>query len=579
MKSTKKDPGRWIRLRIVLVGVGFCSVMLVFVGRAVQLHLLKGGLLAQKASDQYEKRDKRFAKRGIIYDRNYEELAASVEVDSICANPKKCGSGKHTAELLATILKTDTKDIYQKLSSSKSFVWIKRNARPDEVSKVKEKGLAGISFIEGTRRFYPNKSLAAQLIGFTGTDGCGLEGLEYTLDSTVKGISTTHTVLKDAFGRSFRSPKNNRTGQDGQNVVLTIDKNIQYITENALSEGVREAGAKSGMAVVVVPATGEILAVANIPTYNPNVFWESECSTWRNRAFSDAFEPGSTFKVFLAVAALETGACTPNSIFYCENGRYKIGRRAIHDMHQFGWLSLQQIVKMSSNIGAAKVGERVGVELLDKTLNAFGFGKKTGVKAPGETAGRLSSHEKWSDMDAAAISFGQGVSVSVLQMAMALSAIANNGILMKPLLVSKITDVTGKVVKHFKPTCVRQAVSACTARAVTRILKTVIAEGGTGVRAALPAYSVAGKTGTAQKADLNRGGYLKDRYIASFVGFAPADDPEIVVVVQIDEPKKEIYGGVVAAPVFQEICGKTLRYMKILPERELMASNQTGTMG
>jgi cell division protein FtsI (penicillin-binding protein 3) len=339
------------------------------------------------------------------------------------------------------------------------------------------------------------------------------------------------------------------------------------------------ANARSGIALVVAPKTGEILAVANVPTYNPNIFSESEPRTWRNRAFSDSFEPGSTFKVFLAAAAIEAGTCTPSSIFFCEQGAYKVGKNTIHDIHSFGWLSLQQIVKVSSNIGAAKVGEKVGEEHFYQMLDKFGFGKKTGVNAPAETAGTLNPYWKWSDIDAASISFGQGVSVSAIQLAMALSAIANDGIMMEPLLIREITNSAGQVVRRFKPTCARQVVSANTANTVIRILKTVTNEGGTGVKAALPGYSVAGKTGTAQKANTKGKGYLKDKYIASFIGLAPTEEPQIAVVVVIDEPEKEIYGGVVAAPVFQKITRETLQYMKILPRGELMVSNQMRRAG
>lgn len=579
MKVKRKTPNKWLRLRMIMVAIGFCLVFVLLVGRAVQLQVCNGVQLAKKAIEQYEKPDREPPNRGTIYDRNYETLAVSIDADSICAYPGKIKSKNSTARKLAHILKTNPNRLLKKIKSSKSFVWIKRHAGPGEVSKIKRLKLEGIDFIKERRRFYPNKSLAAQVVGFTGTDGYGLEGLEYAFDPILKGHAATQTVLKDALGYSFSASQNNDTNTDGCNLVLTIDKNIQYITESALSEGVSMAKAQSGMALVVAPKTGEILAVANVPTYNPNIFWESERHTWRNRAFSDSFEPGSTFKVFLAASAIEAGACTPHCIFFCENGAYEIGKNTIHDIHHFGWLSLQQILKVSSNIGAAKVGEKVGAEYLYKSLKNFGFGIKTGVNAPGETEGKLNSYRNWTEIDAASISFGQGVSVSALQLAMALSAIGNDGILMQPLLIREITDASGKVVQRFKPTYDRRVVSANTAYTVTHILKTVITEGGTGVKAALPEYSVAGKTGTAQKANTKGKGYLKGKYIASFIGLAPAEDPDIVVVVVIDEPEKEIYGGVVAAPVFQKITRETLQYMKIIPKRELMVSDQTRRAG
>ncbi len=579
MKTKRNNPNKWVHFRTLLVATCFCLILIVLMARAAQLQVFNGVRLAQKASDQYEKSNTRLPRRGTIYDRNYEELAVSIDVDSICAYPTKIESKNRTASTLAHILKPGKKTLLKKIDSSKSFVWIKRHAGPTEVSKIKALGLKGIGFIKESRRFYPNKSLAAQIIGFTGTDDYGLEGLEYTCESTLKGSATTQTVFKDALGHSFSASKRNETSTDGCNIVLTIDRNIQYIAENALSEAIRTANAKTGIAIVVSPKTGEILAAANAPAYNPNIFGESGPRVWRNRAFSDSFEPGSTFKVFLAAAAIEAGAGTPNTIFYCENGAYKIGRNTIHDAHRFGWLSLQQIVKVSSNIGAAKVGEKVGAQYLHRILKDFGFGEKTEVNAAEEGVGILKSYRKWTDIDAASICFGQGVSVSALQLAMAVSAIANDGILMKPLLIREITDATGKVVRRFKPTCIRQAVSADTANTVTRILKTVITDGGTGVKAALPEYSVAGKTGTAQKASAMARGYAEGKFIASFIGFAPAEEPEIVVVVVIDEPEKDIYGGVVAAPVFQKITRETLQYMKVLPQGKLMVSTQTRQTG
>jgi cell division protein FtsI (penicillin-binding protein 3) len=287
---------------------------------------------------------------------------------------------------------------------------------------------------------------------------------------------------------------------------------------------------------------------------------------WRNRAITDSFEPGSTFKILLVAAALESGTCTPSSEFYCEEGAYRIGRNVVHDVHPHATLSLQDIVKYSSNIGAAKVGKKVGPAYLYRKLEEFGLGEKVGIDCPGETRGSLRPVGRWTEIDAVAICFGQGVSMSALQLAVAVSTVANGGLLMKPHLVQRITDTQGRTIKSFEPTLLRRVISRENASRLTRMMMRTVEEGGTGVRAAVRGYNAAGKTGTAQKADPAGGGYAADKYIASFVGFAPAENPAIAVLVAIDEPQKEHYGGVVAAPVFRRIVRETLRYLKVPPE-------------
>ncbi|MGA6926835.1 MAG: penicillin-binding protein 2, partial [Desulfosarcina sp.] len=354
----------------------------------------------------------------------------------------------------------------------------------------------------------------------------------------------------------------NLTG--GNNVVLTIDRTIQHIAQKALEASVTGYAAQSGMAVVMVPATGEVLALAQYPFFNPNSYTDFKRESWRNRAITDPFEPGSTMKMFSAAAAIDSGVCSPSTIFFCENGEYRIGRNTIHDTKSHGWLSLQQIVKYSSNIGSVKMAEALGPRQLHDYLSAFGFGQRSGITCPGETAGSLSPFKIWSAIDAGAISFGQGISVSAIQLVAAASAIGNDGVLMKPLLVKSITDRNGRVVKSFAPEPMRRVISVQTAATVRRILKTVITEGGTGVKAALEGYTVCGKTGTAQKID-ESGTYAKGRYLSSFIGLTPADRPELAILVIIDEPKVQTYGGIVAAPAFRQIALETLTYLNIPP--------------
>ncbi len=559
------DETKHIRRRTIIVG-SIISLCFIAIGaKAVYLQTFCSSWLSQKAANQYESSFKSSGKRGTIYDANLRELAVSIDVTSIAAHPPQIIDAKATAKSLSRILKTDRKELARKLSSDKKFVWIKRPVTPKEHQAVQNLKIPGVDFILEHKRFYPNKMLAAQILGFTNIDDIGIEGLEYYYDSYLRGTTSNFTVLKDALGRGFEAEKNWISNYSGNNLILTIDSTVQYITEQALEESVLEFSAKSGMAIVMATKTGAILAMAHSPLFNPNSFGGFEQKLWRNRIITDPFEPGSTMKIFSAAAALESGSCSPNSIFYCENGAYKIGKDVIHDIHGYGWLSLQQIIKHSSNIGSVKVNEVTGPEPLYKTLLDFGFGAKTGIDCPGETAGSLAPFHRWSKIDAGAISFGQGISASALQLITGTSAIANKGILMRPYIVQAVTDQNGRLVKSFSPRKVRRAVSEKTALTLTRIMQTVVADGGTGVNAAVEGYSICGKTGTAQKVN-EKGEYTDGNYISSFVGFAPAETPEIAILVVLDEPRHEYYGGIVAAPVFKKIAHKTLSYLNIQPK-------------
>ena len=492
-------------------------------------------------------------------------MAVSIDVTSIAANPTRIKDIEDTAKKLAGILKLDTRKIRQKLALEKSFVWIKRKTTARESQLIKELKLPGIDFVPEFNRFYPNTTLAAQALGFTGLDGKGLEGIEFYYNQQLKGAESKIKIFEDALGNGFRSEDRKRANNSGHNLVLTIDSNIQYITESTLIEAVNQYSADSAMAIVMQPRTGAILAIAHFPTINPNSYLTFDRSQWRNRAITDPFEPGSTMKIFSAAAALESGDIKINDIFYCENGAYKIGKNVVHDSSKHGWLSLQQIIKFSSNIGAVKISEKVGAKTLYQTFQNFGFGARSGIDCPGETTGRLSHYSTWAEMDIGAISYGHGIAVSAVQLITAVSAIANDGILMKPYIVMEVSDQNGQPVKRFKPQPVRRVISARTAAIVKKILQTVTTKGGTGVNAALDRYSVGGKTGTARKLDEN-GEYSESRHVASFVGFTPVDKPEIAMLVIIDEPKGTYYGGIVAAPVFKKIAQQTLNYLNVAPE-------------
>jgi cell division protein FtsI (penicillin-binding protein 3) len=552
------------RLRAGIVAALFLAALVAISVQAVRLHVFKGAWLSERAARQYERAMVVQGKRGAITDRNGSPLAVSIDSPSIAAYPRQVADRRAAAKQLARALGRPQRSVFKNLDPKRTFVWLKRQATPRQAEAVRRLGLKGVDFITEHSRYYPSKTLAAQLVGFSGIDGQGLEGMEFYFNASLKGGEKEITILKDALGRRFEGAGMPANLSGGNNVVLTIDRTIQHIAQKALESSVTEYAAQSGMAIVMAPSTGEVLALAHYPFFNPNRYRDFSREAWRNRAITDPFEPGSTMKMFSVAAAIDSGVCSPSTIFFCENGEYRIGRNIIHDTKSHGWLSLQQIVKFSSNIGSVKMAEKLGPRQLHDYLNAFGFGARSGIACPGETAGSLSNFKVWSAIDAGAISFGQGISVSAIQLITAASAIANDGMLMKPLLVRAITDRKGRTVQRFSPEPVRRVIASHTAATVRRILKTVITEGGTGVNAALEGYSVCGKTGTAQKIN-ESGTYAKGRYLSSFLGFAPADHPEVAILVIVDEPTIQSYGGIVAAPAFRQIALETLTYLNIPP--------------
>jgi cell division protein FtsI (penicillin-binding protein 3) len=572
---------KYIRLRIWIVGVAFAIGFGVIGGRASLLQLYDGSWLSRKASDQVEDSLKAVGKRGTIFDCRGREMAVSIDVTSIAVRPSQVKDAGATVKELARVLKKKPNEVKRRLGSGKPFVWVKRQATPRETEAIRRLHLPGVEFVTESNRFYPNRSLAAHVLGFTGLDGKGLEGIEYSYDRDLRGTDTRVKVLKDAHGNGFQSqPVPDEEGA-GKNIVLTLDQNIQFITEAALAEAMDSTRARSGMALVMEPATGAILALALAPAFNPNAYEDSKKPLWRNRAVTDPFEPGSTLKIFVAAAALEFTHLTPTTTFNCENGAYRIGKYTVHDIHRYGVLTLQDIIKFSSNIGAAKIGEKVGPETLYQTLSLFGFGRKTGIDSAAETTGLLLPPRHWADIDTAAISFGHGVSVSAVQLITAVSAIANDGILMKPRLVQAITDRQGQVLRQFPPEEVRRVISLQTVRTLKDIMQTVMLPGGTGVNASLDGYTACGKTGTARKLD-DSGQYSNERHVASFIGFAPAENPQVAVLVVIDEPRGQIYGGAIAAPVFKKITQSTLNYLNIPPAsgaEKLRVSVDSGDRG
>ncbi len=556
---------RWLRARLWLVGLVFACAFVVLVGRATHLQVLKQQELSARAQSEFLKQVEVTPRRGIIFDRNQEELAVSLDTHSVYASPLKITRPRAIGRRLAAALGLPAREVIKRLRGERGFVWIARRVSPDKAAAVKKLDLPGVGLVKEPRRFYPYTTLACHVLGFAGLDARGLEGLEKEYDRILKGQRHTLTSLRDALGRTIHlTPAAFTQLPEGSHLILTLDKGVQYQVEKILAETVARYRAKGGQVVVLRPQTGEILAMAAWPVFNPNVFARFPRATYRNRTITDTFEPGSTFKTFVAAAALMSSKVSLDQLFDCEQGTWKVGGRLIHDTHSHGKLNLADIVKFSSNIGAAKVGQAVGAETLYRTIRAFGFGQPTGVDLPGESRGILRPARAWRPVDMANICFGQGVAVTTLQMAQAFAAIANGGVMMRPFVVRAEVDSSGRLIHETQPRVVRRVMSAREARILTGMLQRVTEEGGTGTRARVGNLPVAGKTGTAQKVSPG-GGYSKRDYISSFVGFVPADNPQVVVVVVIDTPRGQHYGGVVAAPAFSRIARVALEALGVQP--------------
>jgi cell division protein FtsI (penicillin-binding protein 3) len=557
---------KWARTRIIIISSIFGMLFVAVICQAFRLQILQHEEMSSKADRQHQRVVQLTPGRGNILDRNGNNLAVSLELDSCYAEPRHIQDIDGTAAVLAPFLGTTKQELLKKLNGNKSFVWLERRIPPEKALLVKNLKLRGIGFAPETKRFYPNREIAAHVIGFTGLDPIGLEGIELKYDSTIAGDTGYLVTERDALGRDIAKKKAVvKSSSPGKNVVLTLDTTIQHIVEKELSKAVIDSGAKNGMALVMEPDTGKVLAMANYPTFNPNSYADYSQSLLRNHVVADSYEPGSTFKIFLLAAAIEEKIVRPTDVINCENGKYKIADRTIHDTHSYSRLSVSDVLKYSSNIGSAKIGMKLGDEQLYRYLRNFGFGEKTGIDLPGEASGQMRDRRKLYGADLANISFGQGVAASSVQLTSAVSAVANGGTLMRPYLVERILDDSGREVKKIEPQPLRRVISAETAAKVAQMMEGVTKDGGTGLSAAVDGFRVAGKTGTAQKADPVTRGYSATKRTASFIGFVPAERPRLTILVVIDEPKTSPYGGVVAAPAFRGIAQNTLAYMKMAP--------------
>lgn len=552
---------RWLRFRTITLLVFFLVLFIALISRAFQIQILYGGILKAQANRQYISVMQRHPERGLILDRNGEKLAASIMVDSVCANPQKIKNPVEASSKLSSVLNVKRRTILKKLSKSGNFCWIARRTSPDCADDVTALNIDGIYLTEEPKRFYPNGELAGQLLGFAGFDSTGLEGLELKYDSYLRGKLEKCIWGRDAKGKKIFLDGSSAVGtrDDTCDLILTIDGRIQYLVESQLRSAIRDTGSKGGLAVVMDPKSGEILAMANVPGFNPNIFFKYHPMAWRNKVITDCFDPGSTFKPFLVAGALEEGVIKENDRFYCEDGVYAVGGRRICDVKKHEELSIREILKYSSNIGAVKVAEVLGKEKFGQYIRDFGFGSKTGIDLPGESPGILREPRSWTKVDTAAIAFGQGVSVTAIQLITAFCAIANDGVLMKPCVVRGLIDHEGRVVKEFTPTVVRRVISSATAGKLTSFLTSVVEEeDGTGRNARIANVTVAGKSGTSQKLDTAKGKYSRDMVTVSFMGFFPAWDPHFAILVVLDEPKKKKWGGESAAPVFKKIAEQVL---------------------
>lgn len=574
------DPrtGRWIAVRVgvlaALLALGFGAVA----ARVFQLQVLRHDELVDDMVEQYRRQLVLKPRRGPITDRAGVLLAGSADARSIYADPLILRKEDPRGALLARAsraLGLDPGAVRRKLARGSRFVWLARRVSPaqaDAVERiVKDQKLRGIAVVAETRRYYPKLELASQLLGVVGDDDNGLEGIELAADDLLAGSPAKVPSLRDGAGRTIVAgdPSASRE-REGAKVELTIDQGLQLATERALARACLGARAAGGMAVAIDPRTGEVLAMASWPPHNPNA--PRKANELRNKAIADAFEPGSTMKTFSIAGALDRRAVAPLDALDCGNGRLAIGAHVIHDHEGLGWAGPSRILAASSNVGAARIAARLGREGLHDALTAFGFGERPGSGLPGEAKGSLPYPR--AEITLATQSFGQGLTASPLQITAAMAAIANGGDLLRPRVIKRVIDpATGEVLDEPGPELVRRAVSPETAATLARWLVGVVEDPkGTGKRARLDGWRVAGKTGTAQKADPVTGGYSADRRFSSFVGFAPAEAPRVAIGVFVDEPKGEVYGGEIAAPAFREVAEYAMKMLGVPPTGAALAS-------
>ncbi len=589
---------RALRARLILLVVAVGAGLLAILGRCAHLQVVRAPELLDQARSQQEKTITLDPPRGPILDRNGRELAVSLDVDSAFAEPGEVGDPAGAARRLAPVVGVPVSDLYSRLASDRRFVWIKRKITPDLRRKIESLKIRGLGFVRESRRYYPKRTLAAHLVGACGMDNQGLDGLEFMYDGAIRGAPGRLVSLRDGRGGRVLD-REQKDPTPGYGLSLTIDEVIQYTVERALDDVMAETSADGATVAVLRPQTGEVLALASRPTFDPNDYSEARESARRNRATTDYYEPGSTFKVVTAAAALDSGRVHPNEVIWCENGSIVVAKhRFKEDRLPYGNLTFTEVLAKSSNVGAIKVAQRLRASEFISYIRGFGFGHKTGIDLPAESPGILRDVSDWSGLSQASIAMGQEIGVTTLQLAAMMGAVANDGVWMRPRVVQALlpaqdgrapvppggasspTQADIGALAFDTPAATdggpgkgagvpesRRVISETTARALRAMLQTVTTEG-TGKAASIPGYTVGGKTGTAQKVDQS-GRYARGKYVSWFAGFVPAGRPALAIVVMIDEPKgAKFHGGDIAAPVFARIAQPTLMYLKVPPDHE-----------
>ncbi|MBW3564086.1 MAG: penicillin-binding protein 2 [Acidobacteria bacterium] len=534
------------------------------VARLAWIQLARHDHYVAKAARQHERTIQLTPLRGSIYDARSRLLAESAAAPSIYVDPQAIRNVDLDAAALSRIggIGLSEEALRDRLSGSNEFAWVARQVDTGTWDQVRALSIPGVHSVEEHRRVYPNRSLLANVLGIVGVDGGGLGGLEHSLDRFVRGESGVMTVIRDARRGMYLLDADTKGAVDGYDLRLTVDEVIQHFTESALEQGVRSSGAKAGVAIVMEPHSGAILAMASEPSFDPNDYGRYPQSSWRNRAVQDIYEPGSTFKIVTAAAAVEEGVVTPSQLVDCGEGRIDVAGVTIRDHggHQYGIISFEDVLVKSSNVGTIQVAMALGPRRLHDYARAFGFGEQTGLELPGEAAGILRPVDRWSGVSTASIAIGQEIAATPLQMLIGTCVIANGGLRVVPRIVDRVSDENGQTVYEPEPIEPVRVISERTAALMNEMLKAVV-DRGTGAKASLSNHKVAGKTGTAQKAVGGR--YSDTLSVASFTGYVPADRPRIAIVVLLDEPQSSQYGGEVAGPVFRAIAEQTLRYLEV----------------
>ncbi len=557
---------------LVLMGLGFAAVGI----RLIHLQVVERRDLMRIAERQQERTVRLEAKRGTIYDRKGRELAVSLDVESVYGVPTEVENPRAVASRLARLLSENPEALRRKLASDRQFVWLSRKVDPLKAEKAREIDPSGIGLRLEARRFYPKKTMAGAVLGFTNVDHRGIEGVELWYDDALRGTDGWLLAEKDAKGRTVFPGGNGlqfRMPQPGRDVYLTIDEVIQHIAEKELDKGLAESKAKGGVCIVMEPQTGQVLGLSvrsparGGAAFNPNDPRRYRPEEWRNRAVTDAFEPGSIFKVVTAAAALEEKVVQPQERIDCSAGSIQVADRTIKDAHRNGVLTFAEVIAESSNVGTIKVAQRLGKARFAKYVDAFGFGRKTGIDLPGEIPGLTKDYRLWSGVSLASMAIGQEIGVTPIQVATAYCAIANGGTLMRPSIVAQVRDRAGKDEGPVRPSPapVGPVVSPQTCATLQKILQKTV-ESGTGEKAKPAGYTAAGKTGTAQKIDQRTGKYSHDDYVSSFVGFTPVSSPKLVILVMVDSPVGVVWGGSVAAPIFRAVAEQSLVYLQVTPD-------------